>query len=266
MEKSLKQKVKIVPHSFLRKAVSASASVTKRKNTIHFMTEVDVTNVIQEIERQKQSSIPVSITTYLTKAFALTVKKHKWMNSFISRGKQIYLDDIIISILMEREIDGVSVPEPMVVNNADKKSPWEISKEIKKAKEKSKNGKSLGDLSNAWYLKLIPGWLLKTFVRLADKNIKMGIKFGKLAITSIGMFSKKPVWVIPHGSATILLSVGTITSANENDEIKKIHLTVSFDHDVVDGAPAARFIEDLCNEIESAECLRSDKKSVKDDY
>lgn len=249
-------KVKIVPLSFLRKAVISSATVSKNKNTIHFMTKADVTKVLKGMENLKNIGRHISMTTYLTKAFASTVEKYKWMNSFITHGKQIFLNDIVISILMEREIDGVSVPEPMVIHDVDKKSAWEIADEIKIAKDKSNNGKSLGDLSDAWYFKLIPGWLLKSFFKIADQNITMGIKYGKLAITSVGMFSKKPIWVIPHGSATILLSVGTMIHENINQETKILHLTVSFDHDVIDGAPAARFIEDLCTEIEGAKCLQ----------
>lgn len=187
--------------------------------------------------------------------FAITVNKHKWMNSFIAHGKQIFMEDINISILMEREINGVSVPEPLVINEVDKKTLWTISDEINDAKQISKVGKNIGDLTNSWFFKFIPGWLLKTFVNLADQNIQMGIKYGKLAITSIGRFSSKPIWVVPHGSATILLSVGTITTLDENKNVHKLHLTVSFDHDIIDGAPAARFIEDLSNEIESADCI-----------
>lgn len=63
MKKSIKQNVKIVPQSFLRKAVIASASVTKSKNTIHFMTEIDVTNVIKEMEILKKAGASVSLTT-----------------------------------------------------------------------------------------------------------------------------------------------------------------------------------------------------------
>ena len=196
------------------------------------------------------------MTTYLIKSFALTVEKHKWMNSFIAHGKQIFLDDIAVSILMERNIDGVSVPEPMVIHNVDRKSPSEIADEIRIAKDKSNNGRSLGDLSNTWYFKFIPGRLLKTFVRMADQNIGMGIKYGKLAITSVGMFATRPMWILPHGSATILLSVGTTSTEKEGQGAGKLHLTVSFDHDIVDGAPAARFVEDLCIEIEEAKCMQ----------
>lgn len=38
----------------------------------------------------------------------------------------------------------------------------------------------------------------------------MGLKYGKLAITSVGMYTKHPIWLIPHGSATVLLSIGSI--------------------------------------------------------
>jgi pyruvate/2-oxoglutarate dehydrogenase complex dihydrolipoamide acyltransferase (E2) component len=256
MKFSQKKKAKIVPLSFLRKAVRASASVSKRKNTIHFITEIDVTMVIKEMENLKREGRHISMTTYIAKAFASTVKRHEWINSFISHGRQVFLDDIAICILMERELDGISVPEPLVIHDVDKKTLWEIAHEIQLAKEKSHTGNSLGDLSNVWYFKLIPGWLLKSFITMADQNIKMGIKYGKLAITSVGMFSKRPYWIIPHGSATILLSIGTTSIKNNGQDSKKLHLTVSFDHDIVDGAPAARFIEDLCIEIESIKCIK----------
>lgn len=258
MGNSKKKRVRIESLRFQRKAVRASAAVTKKKNTIHFMTEVDVTEVLKRMAKLKKEGRRISMTTYVAKAFASAVEKYRWMNSFITRGKQVFLDDIAISILVEREIegssiDGASVPEPMVVHDVDKKTPWEIADEIKTAKEKSKRGKSMGDLNNAWYFRFIPGCFLKTFVMIGDKSIRMGMKYGKLSITSIGMFAARPIWVIPHGSATILLSVGT---TSEKDGVEKLHLTISFDHDIVDGAPAVRFIEDLCGEIEAAECLQ----------
>jgi len=179
------------------------------------------------------------------------------MNSFISHEKQAFLEDIAISILAEREIEGVSVPEPMFIHDVDKKTPIEIVDEIRTAKDKSSSGKSLGDLINAWYFKFIPGWFLKSFIKVSDQNIQMGIKYRKPAITSMRIFSKKHIRIIPHGSATILLSIGSTSSDNTNNDIKKLHFTISFDHDIIDGAPAARFVEDLCAEIESTKCIKS---------
>ncbi len=72
------------------------------------------------------------------------------------------------------------------------------------------------------------------------------------------MFSKEAVWFVPHGSATVLLTVGSINNKVvkiDNEFVEKEHLclTVSFDHDIIDGAPAARFMNDLINEIKSGE-------------
>jgi len=74
----------------------------------------------------------------------------------------------------------------------------------------------------------------------------MSKSYGKVAVTSVGMYSKEAVWFIPHGSATVLLTVGSI--GNKVVEIdgqfisrEHLRLTASFDHNIVDGAPASRF-------------------------
>jgi hypothetical protein len=93
-------------------------------------------------------------------------------------------------------------------------------------------------------------FLVKTFVRLADKNLALARKYGKVAVTAVGMFSKEPWWFIPHGGATVLLTVGSISPKvieEKGQFISKEHLclTAIFDHDIVDGAPAARFMSRL---------------------
>jgi pyruvate/2-oxoglutarate dehydrogenase complex dihydrolipoamide acyltransferase (E2) component len=253
----VKKKYRIERLSFLRKAVIASASITRQKNTIHLFSEVDVTLPLQLIsEKRKDDGTKLSFTTFLAKSFANVIERHPELNSFISGNKQIFIEDINISILIERQIGNVSVPEPMVLRNIAAKKIMELSDEIRAMQQKAKESGSLGSLSNAKYINLIPGFLLKTFVRIADRSIKMGISYGKLAITSIGMFSTKPIWIIPHGSATILLSVGSfIEKKVDNNNMKVLNLTVSFDHDIIDGAPAARFMNELIDEISGANCL-----------
>ncbi len=68
------------------------------------------------------------------------------------------------------------------------------------------------------------------------------------------MFSKEPFWFIPHGSATVMLTIGSISQKVievDGEFVSREHLslTASFDHNIVDGAPAARFMEKLCVEI-----------------
>ena len=121
-------------------------------------------------------------------------------------------------------------------------------------------GQHLGNLSNMAWIKYIPGFLMRTFIRIADKNIKMGVRYGKVAVTAVGMFNKESVWFIPHGSATVLITVGGINSklVKEDDKIiEKEHLclSASFDHNIVDGAPASRFMKQFSETIRSGRYL-----------
>jgi pyruvate/2-oxoglutarate dehydrogenase complex dihydrolipoamide acyltransferase (E2) component len=239
--------------SFARKAVIAFASVTKEKNTIHSFTEVDISIPRKLLhDYAERNGERISFTGYITKCLANTITKYPRLNSFIRGNSIVYLNDITISILIERELDGDAVPEPLGIKNCGNKSLYSIHKEIRNAQKNQDN--RLGGLSgNSWF-QYIPAFLLKSFIRIADKNISMGVEYGKIAITAVGMFSHNPIWFIPHGSATVLLTIGSINNKVVSidgvfEAREHLCLTVSFNHDIVDGAPAARFMNDLVEEI-----------------
>lgn len=240
---------------FLRKAVIASASITKQKNTIHSITEVDISiprSLMKEYEMK--SGVKLSFTGYITACLVKAITAHPEMNSFILRNKIVYLKHITVSILIERYINNESVPEPLAIENAEKLTCTDITKRIRLAQANTES--KLGSLSNLNWFIYVPKFLLKSFVRLADKNIRMGLKYGKVAVTAAGMFSNEPVWFLPHGSATILLTIGSIIKrVIKNKDQYEMHehlcLTASFDHDIIDGAPAARFMNELISEIKS---------------
>lgn len=241
--------------SFLRKAVIASASITKQKNTIHSFTELDVSIPKRLINDYKEKhGVKLSFTGYIVSCLATVLKKHPRLNSFISGNNMVYLEGITISVLIERQMGDASVPEPLPIENCDSKNCLDITNTIRNAQKSNEN--YLGGLSgNSWF-RFIPGFLLKAFVRIADKNIKMGIKYGKVAVTSVGMFTKDPAWFVPHGSATVLVTVGSIINRiveidGKYENRERLCLTVSFDHDIVDGAPAARFMGDFMEEVKS---------------
>jgi pyruvate/2-oxoglutarate dehydrogenase complex dihydrolipoamide acyltransferase (E2) component len=250
-----------IPLTFNRRAVRASASVTKEKNVIHSVTEIDITEPRQIIrEYFEKSGEKISLTAYIVTCLAHVLKDHPMLNSFIKGRKLYVLNDVTVSVLIEREITGEKVPEPIGIDQAQLKSVFQIQKEIREAK--SKQGDKLGSLSGQAWIRFIPIFLLKTFIRIADKNIYMARRYGKVCVTAIGMFSKEAVWFIPHGSATVLLTVGSISDkvVKYNGEIvtrEHLCLTVSFDHDIVDGAPAARFMNQLTETIKGGVLLET---------
>ena len=250
---------RISPLSFNRRAVIASATVTKEKNSIHSFTEVDITKPRSRIkEHFEQSGEKLSFTAYIVACLVEVIKKYPQFNAFIKERKLVILDDVTVSVLIERDIDGEKVPEPIGIQQAQNKSYIQIHKEIREARKNK--GEMLGTLSGQAWIRFIPNFLLKTFVRVADRNIKMAKHYGKLAVTSVGMFSKEAVWFIPHGSATVLVTVGSISlKVVEIDgkfvSTEHLCLTVSFDHNIVDGAPASRFMNNFIEIIKSGEIL-----------
>ena len=255
-----------VPLSFNRKMVAASVSVTREKSQIHAITQVDVSIPRQLIhEYRNKSGKSLSFTAYIVHCLAKAVAENSGLNAFIKGRRLILLDDVTVNVLVEREIKGERVPESVGISRAQKKSYLEIHKEIREAKEHKSN--QLGSLSNMSWIRYIPGFLLRTFVRIASKNIYMQKKYGLVAVTAIGMFSKYAIWFVPHGGATIMLTVGSIENKpvlvdGKFENRDYLCLTVSFDHKIVDGAPAIRFMNRLTNLISSGELLRKELSDV----
>lgn len=246
------------PLSFTRKMVIASLRGNK-KNAIHCLSEINVDKPLafrQEVKDEEGNKL--SLTAYLVKCLSSTLKDFPEMNSFISRGRQVIINDSIISVLVEREIDGAKTPEPLAIQSVQEKTIFALHEELVTAKQKTD---SLGGLSGAGWIRFIPSFLIPLFIRLANQNIKMALKYGKVAITSVGMYSENASWFIPHGSATVLLTVGGIKDKREVaadgslENHKYLKLTVSFDHEIIDGAPAARFMNALEKEIASGEAF-----------
>ncbi|MEI6090892.1 MAG: 2-oxo acid dehydrogenase subunit E2 [bacterium] len=248
------------PLSFNRRAVIASASVTKEKNTIHSFSEVDITEPRRLMkEHYEKTGDKLSMTAYIVTCLAQVLKDYPQMNSFIKGSKLILLDDVTINVLIEREIVGEKVPEPIGITKTQTKNIFEIQSEIRNAK--SQQSDKLGSLSGTTWFRFIPTFLMKTFIRLADKNITMAKRYGKVCVTAVGMFSKEAIWFIPHGTATVLITVGSISEKVvqiDGDFVNHEHfcLTASFDHDIVDGAPASRFMNQFIETVKSGRLLQ----------
>lgn len=246
--------------SFNRKMVAASAAVTGSGSTIHSLAETDITLPRRIIkEHFERTGEKLSFTAYIVYCLAQVVKQHPHLNAFIRRNRIITLDDITISVLVERELNGEKVPEPMAIESAQNLTFREINDKIRSAK--TRNDSSLGGFTGMTWIRFIPGFLLKAFIRICDRNIVLAKRYGKIAVTAVGMFSREPVWFIPHGSGTILITVGSIEQrkvfTGESHEVREfLCLTGSFDHDIIDGAPAARFMNQFLETLKSGFCLK----------
>ena len=88
---------------------------------------------------------------------------------------------------------------------------------------------------------------------------------GTIGVTAIGMFGRSGGWPLPIPNVhSLVVAVGGISRkplyVGEEDELQPreiLHLTLMFNHDVIDGAPAARFSARLIELMESAHGLEA---------
>jgi pyruvate/2-oxoglutarate dehydrogenase complex dihydrolipoamide acyltransferase (E2) component len=79
---------------------------------------------------------------------------------------------------------------------------------------------------------------------------------GTLGITAVGMKGSVPGWMIPMGgTTTILMVIGGIMKKprviDDKIAIRDIlHVTITADHDLIDGGPLARFTDRFIELIE----------------
>lgn len=104
-----------------------------------------------------------------------------------------------------------------------------------------------------WPLSTLFIALLRAAIR-RDPTIVVA-QAGTVGVTAVGMFGQRSGWGLTPPMHSLFLVVGGIARkpAMVEDRIEPreiLSLTVGFDHDVVDGAPAARFVQRLVELIE----------------
>jgi hypothetical protein len=253
---------KVKPYSKHRRSIEVITHEGWKKRSTHTILELDVTNALSKIKKLKKQGKDVSFTSYMIKCVAQGLSKHKELNSLRSGRKKIFIfDDVDVAVPIERNINGEARPLVILIRKANEKDVFEITKEIRKAQNQA-----VGESSRIISTKIsalekfalvAPTFLQKFLIWVTKKNAKLKKKYmGTTGVTAIGMKGAFPGGVIPlGGTATTLFVVGGIVKkpAVVNDKIKVrsiLNLTLTTDHDLVDGGPLVRFIEGLTKSIE----------------
>jgi pyruvate/2-oxoglutarate dehydrogenase complex dihydrolipoamide acyltransferase (E2) component len=226
----------------------------EKKHMIHVLFEADVTDVRKYREKKKIEGIAVpSLTAFIIKCAADAAMTNKRIAAlrFASRKLAIF-DDMHVSCNVEKEIDGQSQPMGLVVRQANRKTVEEIHDEIRSyATEGFK--KQIGPYKK---LAKLPRFLRAIFISPMLNNPNTIAKQGfNIIVTSMGMFGAGGGHVIPYQHASLCISVGGITKkpgmVDDHVEPREyLSITATFDHDITDGAPAARFAQLLKEYIE----------------
>lgn len=237
--------------------------IGKRKHHVTGLVEFDVTESRKKIREYNKSHInKISFNAWLISVIGYTIKKHETSSSYlIGKNRQIIFDDINISIVVEKTINGLKVPIPLIIEKAHEVSIESITKQITEAKNIEFTDKEIvlhrktNQLENIYYS--LPKFLRRCFWKILLKHPKLAFKkMGNVAFTSLGMIGKVNGWFIPLSIHPICFGISSIikktTVFNDRIEIREIlKASILIDHDVIDGAPMARFINDLSRNIEN---------------
>lgn len=248
-----------------RKNVALIIKEGWKKHTIHSLIEIDVTNGRKQLKNynMKQGE-KLSFTGWVINCAAKALSEHKEINAYRKgRNKIIFFDDVDVPIPVERTFNGEKIPMAYVLRKANEKNLIEISREIRTVQKQKVDGSKQVLGQEFTLLEKIafksPMLIKKILLIILKHNPKLRKKhMGTLGVTAIGMKGNFPGWIIPlGGTTTILFVIGGITKKPgviENDVIavrEYLHLTVAFDHDLIDGGPLVRFLDrfiDLCDD------------------
>jgi len=203
------------------KSLQTTAQVTA-------MDDIDITSLWNKREKEKlnaeKKGIKLTLLPYIIKAVVEGLKKHPYLNASLEEEEIILKKYYNIGIAIATE-EGLLVP---VIKGADKKDIYSIAKELQNLSEKAKNRKlDLMDMKGSSF----------TITNYGSINGTYGtpiINPGESAILGLGRAFDRVV---------------LINNKPENRKILPISLT--FDHQVLDGAEAAQFLKTIKEILEN---------------
>src|SRR6266516_2870213 len=214
---------RVEPWSKIRK-ITADHMIMSRRTSAHVASffEVDFTRVAQLRAKAGATEKPTFLA-YIVKACAVNLRKHPVVNAAVSGDSTIYRADINIGIAVALDW-GLIVP---VIKHADELSLSGLARAIADLGERARTKKLLpDDIQRGTFTITNPGG------------------FGPFA--GIPIINQPQVAILGVGAIEKRAKVVTAADGTESIAIRTMGmLTMSYDHRVVDGADADKFLADV---------------------
>src|SRR5467141_2447869 len=224
---------RVEPFSKIRK-ITADHMIMSRRTSAHVTSffEVDYTRVAELRRKHKaaytERGVNLTYLAFIAKVCAENLRTHPVVNAAVSGDNIIYRGEVNIGIAVALDW-GLIVP---VVKRADELSLGGLARAINDLGERARSKKLLPDeIQRGTFTITNPG----VFGSYAGAPI---INQPQVAILGVGAIEKRPkVVTLPDGTDTIAIRTMGMVS-------------MSYDHRVVDGADADRFLADVKRALE----------------
>lgn len=216
-----------IPITPLRRTI-ANRMVASLQQTapVTLTAEIDVTSLIESREQLKRSgeSLVPSITDAMVKLVANALQRHPTLNARWRDDALELFDEVHIGVAVDTN-EGLLVP---VVRDAHRQSVFEIARQSRDLIEKARARRlTAQDLQGGTF----------TITNLGSLGID--------AFTPIINFPETAVLGLGRVQTRLALAHNNSTAQPSSPNQQVMTLSLTFDHRVLDGAPAARFLQTL---------------------
>jgi pyruvate/2-oxoglutarate dehydrogenase complex dihydrolipoamide acyltransferase (E2) component len=253
--------VTVRPFPSSRRLVTAAVRSGRRIMPMHGLFDVDVTTVRRVLA---EADPPLSLTAFVVASVGRAVAIHPQVHAYRDwRGRLVEHRHVDVQTLIEVPASQGPFGLVHVVRDADLRSVAEISAELRAVKADAvatTTGRLLNTLAPA--AGHIPG-LYRAMYAAMSRSRRVHLATGTVQVTAVGMFADGGGFAIaPPTLASLLVVVGGLSkrpcAVGDRIELQEtLDLTVTIDHNVVDGAPATRFVADLRQLLDTAAALTS---------
>lgn len=253
--------IRTIPFHLERRMNLDAVWIQRQKSTFTALTEIDVSDARHNLREYKSVvGESLSFTAFIMTCLAQAVSENKSLQAYRNwRNQLVIFEDVDVAVMIEIPLNGQTFPLLHVVRAVNRKTITEIHREIRTVQadpSRSPNFTRQAVRLMRWFL-ILPGFIRHLIYQVVLWNPRWFKRVaGTVVVTSVGMFGQGAGWGIALSNHTLTVTVGGITEkpgvVDRRIEIREhLNLSIGFDHIIVDGAPAARFIGRLQELIES---------------
>jgi pyruvate dehydrogenase E2 component (dihydrolipoamide acetyltransferase) len=212
--------------STMRRTIASRmrTSLDEAAQAVHRI-DLDMSEAARVREQFRAAGKKISYNDIILKAVAASVKRHPAVNrQMVSNDTLLQYRDVNVGVAVALE-DGLIVP---VIRNADRLSLEQIAAESRRLSEAARNGSLQPD----------------------------DLSQGRLTVSNLGMFGIDSFTAIINRPESSILAVGAVkeqpTAVDGAVVIRPMcSISLTYDHRVIDGAPAALFLQTLRSLLEA---------------
>lgn len=220
------EKVEVIPLSGVRKVVAERMAYSFRTAPHAILiVEVDMSEAVKlRKDFEKMKNVQLSYNAVFVKAVAMALREYPILNSTLEENQIKILKNINVGVAVATE-RGLIVP---VIHDVDEKSLADLSSIIAQLVEKTR----------------------------LDTLSRSDVTGGTFTITNLGMFGVDAFIAIINPKQAAILAIGRIADKPKvvDGQIliqPTVTLSLSFDHRIIDGAPAAQFLNRIKEILEN---------------